>query len=130
MDKVSKRAICTLFPEENREYIKKMGWDIPVKKFQWRTKDSLEFIYPKDMDTRHLFFTIRMIWNNFCPEELQHPPIRMYCFAPFYTREYLKEAVKQCHLELMTRTDLTEYMKGFLKFMEDNMSMYRKMLRR
>lgn len=85
--------------------------------FLW--KDSKDFYHrPKDMDTRHLFFTVRMIWNNSAPDEFKIPPLRLYRFGPFYTPEYMGQAVRCIMAELATRDDLTDYYKRCLEHMD------------
>lgn len=38
--------------------------------FKWRTAEG-EWIAPEKMETRHLFYTLRMIWNHSVPAELR-----------------------------------------------------------
>ncbi len=78
------------------------------KAFRWKDRDH-NFHYPKDMATRHLFFTLRMIWNHSVPDQLKILPYTEYHFSPFYTVEYMTEAVRHLATELATRKDLTPY---------------------
>ena len=58
------------------------------------------------MVTRHLFLTLRMIWNHVMPDDARiHPHVR-YKFAPYYTEQYFKRAIVALANELSTRTDL------------------------
>lgn len=74
-----------------------------------------ESISVKKMETSHLFYTCRLIWNN------QHGkthrwnrgPIRPFTH-PIYTEGYLKDINYQMHKELLTRSDLTSAMKRAL----------------
>lgn len=75
--------------------------------FQWRTNGGT-FISPAEMDTPHLYFTLRMIWNHVAPEELRLYPYRQYKFGPYYTTEYTREAVAHLGAELLTRKDIRE----------------------
>ena len=72
--------------------------------FQWRTRTG-EFLDPKQMEARHLFYTLRMIWNHSAPEELKIRPYKRYRFSVFYTPEYMKKAVHALMNELSTRID-------------------------
>jgi hypothetical protein len=66
---------------------------------------------PDDMDTRHLFYTLRMIWNHAMPEHMAvGRNIRRYVFGPFYTAEYMREAVLRLGAELFSRDDLPTWM--------------------
>lgn len=91
-----------------------------VGNFLWRTKDSGQYLRPCIMKTSHLFFTLRMIYNNTVPEIYRHPPVRLYTFDSFYTKEYLTLAVIAMLMELSNRNDMTAYFKRALQFMKDN----------
>ena len=73
--------------------------------FKWRTRNN-EFILPEEMETRHLFFTIRMIWNHSAPANLKLNPYHKYRFNSFYTSSYMKEAVENMIKELKKRKDV------------------------
>lgn len=76
--------------------------------FKWRDRRG-QFHYPKDMETRHLFFTVRMIWNHTVPDMYQIKPFERYNFSSFYTSFYMGQAVRNILSELSTRNDLTDY---------------------
>ncbi len=76
-----------------------------IETFKWRDRMGT-FTAPKDMPTRHLFFTLRMIWNNTMPAAARQPG-NLYTFPKFYTRNYMLTAVHQLARELATRTDMT-----------------------
>ena len=76
--------------------------------FRWRDRFG-EFHRPTEMETRHLFFTLRMIWNHTCPEQFQIKPFQEYDFSDFYTTHYFKTAVLALSAELATRNDLEPY---------------------
>lgn len=59
------------------------------------------------METRHLFYTVRMIWNHTMPVQAQTATFKRYAFGPRYTKEYMLEAIRAMVPELGTRTDLT-----------------------
>jgi len=46
-------------------------------KYMWRDTDG-HFHDPKSMETRHVFFTLRMIWNHHAPLEARIEPYRRY----------------------------------------------------
>lgn len=72
----------------------------------WRDRDG-GLWKPSKMETRHLFHTLRMIWNNFMPERMRVGVIRLYAFPDFYTDAYFRDAVRAIGRELNTRQDLT-----------------------
>ena len=80
-----------------------------VKKFQWKDRNDV-FHYPCDMETRHIFYTLKMIWNHSVPENMKLKPYKKYRFSPFYTAKYMKVAVKCLIAELKTRNDIELYL--------------------
>jgi len=72
--------------------------------FKWRDRHG-EYHDIQSMETRHLFYTLRMIWNHTMP--LKFVPFRQYSFAPFYTVEYMTDAVRNIVPELWNRKDMT-----------------------
>jgi hypothetical protein len=73
--------------------------------FKWRDQYG-SFHRPCDMVTRHLFHTLRMIWNNFMPAHMRVGRVYLYKFKPFYTRRYMAQAVLAIGRELEGRNDL------------------------
>ena len=84
-----------------------MGRDKPAEIFHWRDSKGV-FHTPQSMATRHLFCTLRMIWNHRMPEEAKTHNYIKYKFGAFYTRRYMLQAVEELAFELKKRTDLTE----------------------
>lgn len=78
------------------------------KRFQWRDREG-NWHYPENMSTKHLFFTLRMIWNHSVTDEFQIEPFRRYNFGATYTQQYMAEAVTNICKELSKRNDLTNY---------------------
>lgn len=74
--------------------------------WKWRCKNGIR-MRPSKMETRHLFFTLRMIWNNTMPSHMHvgYKPI-YYQFSEYYTDKYLKEAIRYLSLELVKRNDM------------------------
>ncbi|ATN95005.1 hypothetical protein [Leptospira phage LE3] len=87
------------------------------KAFQWRSREG-KFYYPKDMATRHLFYTWLMIWNHSAPKEQKVMGYKSYTFAKFYTPEYMFEAFKQTYFELKSRDDLALQFKEIVEKIE------------
>lgn len=77
--------------------------------WKWRSKDGT-FRDPADMETTHLFYVLRMIWNHTMPIEahVRTPgrPINYYTFGEFYTVDYMKSAILHIWAELTTRSDI------------------------
>jgi len=74
--------------------------DITV--FAWRDRSGV-FHDVRRMTTRHLYYTLLMIWNHSAQEHLKYRPFKEYDFTPFYTKEYFIEAVPFLLRELQTR---------------------------
>jgi hypothetical protein len=87
---------------------------IPARRFAWRTRDG-QHIDVSRMETRHLFYTLRMIWNHTMPKDAKLKPYRSYAFSSFYTEQYLKEAIRHIFHELTGRKDIS---KRFVKELE------------
>lgn len=84
---------------------------VPAAPFQWRSADG-DFWHPDHMETRHVFYTVRMIWNHSVPEDMRvGQNVRLYRFGEFYTADYMKQAVLALGRELMTRKDLAPWQR-------------------
>lgn len=81
-----------------RDFTPALGW-------RWRSSNGA-LNAPTDMETRHLFFTLRMIWNNSQPEQARVGAVRLYCFGPQYTVPYMRQAILHIGRELFTRPDI------------------------
>lgn len=87
---------------------------VPAEIFKWKDRHDV-FKTPQEMDTHHLYFTLRMIWNHSAPPDMRMHPYEQYSFGPFYTFEYMSEAVKHIYRELKTRTDMEPaWIKGLV----------------
>lgn len=96
--------------------LSKTSEHIPANTFEWRDREG-NFHKPENMETRHLFYTLRMIWNHSMPEEFRLTPYNSYRFGDFYTDEYMKRAIRNIAAELTKRKDMTASFKAQLKFM-------------
>lgn len=89
-----------------------------IAAWRWRDKAGV-YLRPDQMDTGHVFNTLRMIWNHTMPASaVTHDFIR-HSFNKFYTKEYLLSAILPLTLELSKRTDMQEYQKRHLRIMID-----------
>ena len=88
----------------------------PTVPFKWRDRDG-HFHHPSTMPTRHLFYTVRIIWNNKMPQEARFPDAKLYEFSAFYTDVYLKQAIAELVRELTRRDNLEGPWKAQLRFM-------------
>ncbi len=76
------------------------------EKFLWRDREGNLWPVEK-METRHLFHTMRMIWNNTVAAGDRVGDVRLYRFNPErYSRAYMQQAVGRMYAELQSRTDL------------------------
>lgn len=73
--------------------------------FKWRTNHGV-MLLPSEMETRHLYLTLRMIWNHSVPDRYQIHPFKRYTFSAFYTKQYLAQAVRELGRELLSRNNL------------------------
>ena len=90
--------------------------------FLWRDRHG-EHHLPAHMETRHLFYTLRMIWNHTMPASARLPG-NLYGFGPTYTREYMLGAIVAIVPELATRTNMTPEWRRQLQHMIDWISIY------
>ena len=74
--------------------------------FQWRDRTGQPHLV-KRMETRHLFYTLRMIWNHTMPVSARLPG-NLHSFGPIYTRDYMINAIEAIVPELATRNDMTK----------------------
>lgn len=92
--------------------------------FRWRTNGGPELL-PQEMDTHHLYYTLRMIWNHTVPAKHHFPCYRRYTFDPSYTKDYLLQAIPALLEELSKRTDILPSWKVGLNFMMKRAEMMR-----
>lgn len=85
--------------------------------FLWRDRHG-EHHLPAHMETRHLFYTLRMIWNNTMPASARLPG-NLYSFGPTYTREYMLGAIVAIVPELAARKNMAFEWKRQLQHMID-----------
>jgi hypothetical protein len=73
----------------------------------WRDREGQRHT-PASLETHHLFYTLRMIWNHVVPSHMRVGKVRLYIFsAKHYSPRYFAEAVAALGAELMTRQDVT-----------------------
>lgn len=98
-------------------YPKKLN-NPPQKGFKWKDSQG-NFWKPEEMETSHLFHVLNMIWNHSMPEDARSPNYRKYAFGPFYSPNYMKEALRNIIPELLSRNDLIQTWKDRLNFMRE-----------
>lgn len=89
------------------------------KPFIWRTKDRHLLLPVNEMNTKHLFYTLLMIWNHSAPKDAQIWFNHKYVFGPFYTPQYMLAAFRAIYVELKRRTDIGPRMSEVLTKMEN-----------
>ena len=93
------------------------------KSFRWKTNGFIpnyeQFLEPKEMETSHLFYILRMVWNNSCPEAMRIGKVKLYRFGPHYTSTYMANAVYHIGNELGKR-ELESWMEAELNQMAKN----------
>ena len=90
---------------------------VPAETFRWRDRAG-NLQAPSTMATRHLFFTLRMIWNHTMPASARLPG-NLYTFSSYYKPAYMKDAIRALTTELATREDMQPDWKDQLTFMID-----------
>lgn len=86
---------------------------VPAK-FLWVDQTGQQ--WPTEMmETRHLFYSLRMIWNHRMPEEAKLHPYRRYDLRR--SDEYLREAIRELTKELVSRKDMTTEWQVDLNYM-------------
>ena len=80
------------------------------RNFTWRMSGG-KTIKPSEMETRHLFMTLVLIWNNVMPDETHihksgHWTHHNRPFGPMYGARYLAAAIPALAAELWTRNDV------------------------
>ncbi len=78
---------------------------LPALPWKWKESNGPDHV-PSEMETRHLFYTLRMIWNHTMPESVRFHPYQHYAFSAFYTPEYLQQAIHFIGHELLNRPDI------------------------
>lgn len=96
-----------------------------IETFQWKDQHG-EYHLVSQMNTHHLFFTIRMIWNHCAPEEHRIEPFKRYRFGEFYSNAYMSNAVFYIHRELCSRNDLKPYYLECLSHISDRYNQWLK----
>lgn len=94
------------FPEATKS-------QVPAK-FLWVDQTGQQWP-PELMETRHLFYSLRMIWNHRMPEEAKLHPYKQYDLRR--SDKYLRDAILALTKELATRSDLTDEWRADLQHM-------------
>jgi hypothetical protein len=89
----------------------------PDRAFKWQDRTG-GMHAPERMETRHVFFTLRMIWNHSAPERLKLKPFRRYTsFGAHYSPDYMHRAVRALIAEASRRDDLRPEWAAELRWM-------------
>lgn len=94
--------------------------------WRWRDRDGNMWSV-KDMRTSHLFFTLRMIWNNTLPAYMHVGDVKLYRFGAFYTDQYMVNAIIHIYDELTTRNNVEYGHQLQLAEMHRKMDQYRQL---
>jgi hypothetical protein len=89
---------------------------MPTIGFHWRMNGG-ELVQPANMQSTHLFYVVRMVWNNCCPPDKRVGKVKLYEFGPTYTTAYMRLAVRAMLEELAKRRDLPQWCRGELALM-------------
>ncbi|QIG68910.1 hypothetical protein EVB71_058 [Rhizobium phage RHph_Y55] len=86
-----------------------------ARPFRWRDRTGQDRL-PEEMETRHLFFTVCMIWNHHMPVKT-HANYNRYTFGPYHNERYLQTAIRMLLPVLIMRKDRKPFMDARLKMM-------------
>lgn len=89
-----------------------------INQFKWRTHDGQK-LSPSEMETRHLVYTLRMIFNHIAPEEFRVPGGKRWSGVAEMPSDYLRNAVNHMAAEAVKRNDLTAEHIAILKGIRD-----------
>jgi hypothetical protein len=73
--------------------------------YRWLAKNGRKLL-PSEMETSHLFYVIRMIWNNSMPEDAKIEPYVKYTDILEWTPKYVKDSLTNIIEELKSRKDV------------------------
>ncbi len=87
---------------------------------KWRTSEGVVMEY-SEMETAHLFFSLRMLFNHTCAEEDRIPNCKEWDKESIrkYGATVLREAVVDLLAELSSRLDIQPWMLGQIQYMRD-----------
>ena len=102
---------------ETKTEIKIPEYFFLAKEYKWRDKFG-NFHRVDDMETRHLFHVVRMIWDHSMPKNWHTRFRNRYRFPDFYTEDYMALSVRLMLPVVLRRQDLTPEMMYWLSFME------------
>ena len=89
--------------------------------FYWRSKAGEVDVH--DMETSHLYNTLKMIWNHCVTEKLQWDFSRHYHFSSVkYNKDYMRLAVAVISKELMGRDDIEKCHLNFILYIKKNLN--------
>jgi len=97
-----------ILPPESSDRLEFAPGHVIAPGWKWRDRTG-KFTSPMQMETRHLFFTLRMIWNNRIPAHMRvGTAVRLYTFSAYYTRDYFAQAILALGQEIMRRSDVAD----------------------
>lgn len=108
----------TKYVADDGTEVEKVAACLTLRAFRWRDARG-RFHSPARMATRHLFYTLRMIWNHTMPEHVKLRPYHEYEFSADYTVEYMRDAVFALGAALLSRPDLDPRWQRELDQMRD-----------
>lgn len=91
-----------------------------VSEYKWRDRRGI-LHRVDDMETKHMFHVVRMVWDHSMPSGHQTSFPRRYRFPEFYTEAYMALTVRLMLPTLFVRRDLTPEMLYWLQFMHDRL---------
>lgn len=93
--------------------------------FIWKTKDG-RLLKPADMDTTHIFNTIKMLWNHTAPESMKIQPYIFYADISSWSHDKIRDAVINFAGEIINRKDLTIKQKSDFEIMLNHINLHYK----
>lgn len=91
--------------------------------WRWRSADGHRWA-PSEMETRHVWFTLRMIWHHTVPPRMYLGRFRRYRFGEFYSDAYFRTAIQQLYMELLVRDDMKPEWRRELALLESHLQAF------
>jgi hypothetical protein len=94
---------------------------VHVGPFFWLTHKG-QVIFPAKMATKHLFYTIRMLFNNIVPPVFRVGKFKRYRDIPEWSSEYVRRALTELTKEITGRVGWDEILEDEGSSMQDQLA--------
>jgi hypothetical protein len=90
-------------------------------KYRWLDADGNPHLLA-NMETSHLYYTLRMVWNHIVPIDVSISPRKEYDFSlnKSYTISYFKLSAKEILCEINQRNNLSNNFRENIRYINEN----------